>query len=152
MPVCLAPPAIVVSWQDPQPPIQVPRTDVTVEVIGELPIADNIQTVTRLLSVRHAASSNRRYLPTALELIMLVKTNPVRPRGRQWDSVHALTIRYLPDTGQVRVEYCIDHCDFDQRTGAFDPRREMVMYSAAASVVEKRVTKKLRELQKYAER
>lgn len=143
-----APLAIV---QDPQPPMQIP--DVRVEVVGELPVRTKLTTVSRLLGRRQAQGSfNRRYPPTILELIMLVERRPARPRGRNWDSIHALTIRYHPEPDHILVEYCIDYCDFDPQTGAFHPKRKMVSYRATAALVEKRLDKKIGELQRYEER
>lgn len=134
--------------------VKLPQTDLTVEVVGELPIAAKLQDVTRLLGLRRASagSFSRGYPPTILELITLVERRPAKPRGRHWDSIQALTIRYHPEPKHVIVEYCIDHCDYDPKTGAFDSRRKMVAYRAPEAVVEMRLDKKLRELQKYAER
>lgn len=133
---------------------KLPQTDITVEVVGEFPIAAKLNDVTRLLGLRRRSTGtfSRGYPPTILELITLVERRPAKPRGRHWDSIQALTIRYHPEPRHVIVEYCIDHCDFDPKTGAFDARRKMATYRAAEDVVEKRLDKKLRELQKYAER
>ena len=141
-----------VSLQDVQPPIQIPRVELRVAVVGELPFQSKIRDMSRLLGLRQLAGSvNRHYPPTILELITLVERNPAKPRGGAWDSIHALTIRYHPEPGHVLVEYCIDYCDVDPQTGAFDPRRKMVSYRAAEALVEKRLDKKLDELKKYAE-
>lgn len=51
----------------------------------------------------------------------------------------------------VTVEYCIDYCEHDPRTGAFSPRRKMVSYSAPEPLVMTRANKKLGDLKKYAE-
>lgn len=80
---------------------------------------------------------------------MLVERRPAKPRGRGWDSITALTIRYHAEPRHVVVEYCIDNCDFDPRTGAFNPKRKMVSYRASVDVVEKRLDKKIGELQRY---
>jgi hypothetical protein len=164
MAIDLAPPAIVVAvearvplvlLQKPQEPPQTPRLDVAVEVVGELPMAAQVRELSRLLGVRQAAATgnfSRRYPPTVLELIRLVNPNPARPRGRAWDSVGALTIRYHAEPQHVIVEYCVDFCDHDPRTGTFNPKRKMVSYRAAQDLVERRLNKKLGELQKYAER
>jgi hypothetical protein len=98
-----------------------------------------------------AGGVNRRYPPTILELITLVERNPAKPRGRQWNSVGALTIRYHREPRHVIVEYCIDYCEIDRASGAFHPRRKMVTYRATEELVEKRLDKKLSELKKYAE-
>jgi hypothetical protein len=93
MPIVLSPPAVI--WQEPQRPTQIPGPDFVVEVVGELPIETKLQDVTRLLGARQlAASGNRRYLPTILEVIMLVERNPARPPGRMWNSINTLTIGY----------------------------------------------------------
>ena len=165
MPVDLPPPIVViveapaaigaraplVLMQDPPQPSQAPQLDLTIEVIGT-PLQAKLQDISRLLGRRQMAGSvNRRYPPTILELITLVERNPAKPRGREWDRVGALTIRYHREPRHLVVEYCIDYCDFDPRTGAFHPRRKMVSYRATEAVVEKRLDKKLGELKKYAE-
>lgn len=137
--------------QAPQPAI--PPVDFTVEVIGNLPLQLKLEDLTRRLGRRQVrASFNRRYPPTILVLITLVNRNPERPRGKAWDSIMALTIRYDEPTGTVSVEYCIDHCGHDPRTGAFDPKRRLVTYRASEDAVVKKADKKLRELAKYADR
>jgi hypothetical protein len=137
--------------QDPQPPLRIPQTDLFVEVLGQLPLRAKLEDVSRLLAQRHkAASINRTYPPTILELITLVKRNPAKPAGRAWDSIGALTIRYHPEPRHVVVEYCIDYCDLDPQTGSFHPRRKMVSYRAAEEVVEKRLDKKIAGLKKYS--
>ena len=169
MPVELPPPALTVSIQGPQatgagsapqvplqaaqPPLQIPESDVFVEVVGQLPMRIRLQDMTRLLGRRHTAQRvNRRYLPTILELILLVERNPAKPRGRAWDSIGALTLRYDESVKVVTVEYCLDYCGHDPKTGAFHPKRKMVSYRAPERDVETRLTRKLRELAKYAER
>jgi len=151
--VATGPSAPLVLLQDPQKPVQIPQVDLAVEVVGELPLQVKVRDLTRLLGLRHRATatsfSARRYQPTILELITLVKRNPAKPRGRAWNSIGALTIRYDPEPRHVIVEYCLDACDFDPRTGGFNPRRKMVSYRAAEDVVEQRLDKKLKELQKY---
>lgn len=135
-------------------PQQQPQIDLAIEVTADLPLADKIQMLQQLLTARYtrATASNfgRRYPPVILDLITLVKTNPQRPTGRYWDSVSALTIRSLPGSDQIAVEYCVEHCGFDPQTGAFDTRRQMVTYSAKATDVEKRINKKVQALQKFA--
>ncbi len=64
---------------------------------------------------------NRVYLPTILELITLVNRNPERPTGKAWNSIGALTMRYHADTSQVSVEYCVQYCEHDPRTGPSIP-------------------------------
>jgi hypothetical protein len=141
-----------VFLQDVQPTAQIPRLDLAIEVLGDPPLQTKFREVSRLLGLRQSAGSvNRRYPPTILELITLVHGNPARPRGRAWDSIHALTIRYHAEPRHVLVEYCIDYCDFVPETGAFHPRRKMVTYRATEELVEKRLDKKLSELKKYAE-
>lgn len=131
----------------------IPPIDFTVEVIGNLPLQVKFEDLTRLLGRRQVrASLNRTYPPTILELITLVKRNPERPRDRPWNSIKALTMRYDEATGMVAVEYCVEHCGHDPRTGAFEPRRRMVWYHAPEATVAVKVDKKLRDLAKYAER
>ena len=145
--------APLVLLQDPQPPVQIPQVDLTVEIFGILPVQAKLEDMSRLLGRRRlAGSTGRRYPPAILELIRLVERNPAKPRGRAWDSVGALTIRYHREPRHVIVEYCIDFCDHDPQTGAFHPRRKMVSYRATEELVEKRLDKKLGELRKYAER
>ena len=142
-----------VPLQAAQPPPQIPQVDLVVEVVGQLPLQARLQDVTRLLGRRQLANrSNRRHLPTILELIMLVERNPVRPPGRNWDSVGALTVGYDAKTTLVTVEYCVERCTHDPNTGAFDPKRRLVSYSAPEKKVASKLNKKLRDLQKYAER
>ncbi|MDP2055049.1 MAG: hypothetical protein Q8L75_15540 [Acidobacteriota bacterium] len=130
-----------------------PPVDFTVEVIGNLPLQLKFEDLTRLLGRRQARPSfNRTYPPTILELITLVKRNPEKPRDRPWNSIKALTMRYDEATGTVSVEYCVEHCGHDPRTGAFEPRRRMVWYHAREATVVAKVDKKLRDLAKYAER
>lgn len=131
---------------------QVPQVDIVVEVIGNLPLQVKLQDVARLLGKRQTTGSRyRQYPPTILELIRLVENNPARPRGRDWNSIGALSMRYDSAAMRVTVEYCIDHCDFDPGTGAFDPKRKMVSYSAPEQSVAARANKKLDDLKKYAE-
>jgi hypothetical protein len=101
--------APLVSLQDPQPPQQIPQTDLFVEVVGDMPIRTKLADVSRLLALRQKAGSvNHSYPPTILELITLVKANPARPPGRAWNSIRQLTIGYNPETSEVIVEYCLD--------------------------------------------
>lgn len=130
-----------------------PPVDFKVEVIGSLPLQLKFEDVTRLLGLRSARPSvNRVYPPTILELITLVTRNPERPRDGAWNSIRALTIRYDAPTAMVSVEYCVEHCGHDPRTGAFEPKRRMVTYRAPEAAVVVKVDKKLRDLAKYAER
>lgn len=168
MPLALPPPAIVVVvvapagigslvpdafLQAPQPQPQLPQIDLVVEVIGLLPVQAKVQDLTRLLGQRKDTGVfGRRYSPTILELLKLVERNPARPRGRSWDSVPALTIRYHAEPRHVLMEYCIDYCEADPRTGAMHPKRRMVSYRAAEELVEKRLNKKLDQLRKDADR
>jgi len=109
--------------------------------------------VTRLLGRRSAARSfNRTYPPTILELITLIKRNPEKPRGKAWDSIMALTLRYDEPTRMVSVEYCVERCGFDPRTGAFERKRRMVTYQAPEDAVVTELDKKRRDLAKYADR
>ena len=143
----------VLLLQASTPQSQLPQPDIRVEIIGNLPLELKLQDVTQLLGRRRVATagSRRVYLPTILELIMLVEGNPARPRGRLWESIGALNMKYNAGPKTVTVEYCIDHCDFDT-TGAFNPKREMVSYTAPEKDVTKRADKQLQKLQKYAER
>lgn len=164
MPIALPPPAIVIAaeartplvrLQPPQEQPELPQIDVAVEVVGALPVEAQVQELSRLLGLRQAAATgsfSRRYPPTVLELITLVQPNPAKPRGQAWNSVGALTIRYHAEPQHVIVEYCVDFCDRDPRTGEFNPKRKMVTYRATQALVEKRLNKKLGELKKYAER
>lgn len=130
-----------------------PLVDFVTEVAGNLPLQSKLQDVTRRLGRRQRARSvNRVYPPTILELITLVKRNPEEPRGQAWDSIMALNMRYDLRTEMVTIEYCVDHCGHDPRTGAFDARRRMVSYSAPEKTVVAKVDKKLKDLAKYAER
>lgn len=137
--------------QAQQPPI--PPVDFKVEVIGNLPLQLKFEDLTRRLGRRQVrASFHRTYPPTILELITLVNRNPEKPRGAAWNSIKALTMRYDEATGMVSVEYCVEHCGHDPRTGAFEPRRRMVWYHAPEATVAVKVDKKLRDLAKYADR
>lgn len=130
-----------------------PPVDFKVEVIGNRPLQLKFEDVTRLLGLRGARPSiNRVYPPTILELITLVTRNPERPRDAAWNSIRALTIRYDEPTAMVSVEYCVEHCGHDPRTGAFEPKRRMVTYRAPEAAVVVKVDRKLRDLAKYAER
>lgn len=138
---------------DGQQPVQLPQADFVVEVLGNLPLQDKVTEVTRLLGRRSATRSfNRTYPPTILELITLIKRNPERPRDKAWDCIMALTLRYDEPTHMVSVEYCVERCGFDPRTGAFERKRRMVTYTAPEEVVMTKLDKKRRELAKYAER
>jgi hypothetical protein len=154
MPMDLPPPRVeMIIVQEAHAPIRIPQVDLAVEVVGTLPLQTKLQDVSRLLGLRlqqPAGSFNRHYPPAILELITLVERNPAKPRGGNWDAVDALTIRYHTDPRHVVVEYCIDYCDFDPRTGAFNPRRKMVSYHATEELVEKRLDKKLEDLKKYS--
>lgn len=137
--------------QAPQPPL--PPVDFTVEVVGNLPLQLKLEDLTRRLGRRRErASFHRRYPPTILELITLVNRNPERPRDAAWNSIRALTIRYDEPTAMVSVEYCVEHCGHDPRTGAFNPKRRMVTYRAPEAAVAVKVDKKLRDLAKYVDR
>lgn len=147
-----SPPAVVRPFQQaaPQPPLRIPDSDIVVEVVGELPLRTRLEDVTQLLGQRAAArSGNRAYPTTILELIMLVKSNPAKPPGRAWNSIRMLTIGYDPAMRHMMVEYCLDYCDPDPRTGAPHPRRKMVSYSASEQLVVTRLNKKLKNLKKY---
>ena len=77
----------LLDTQEPQRPA-IPQVDLSVEVVGALPIDAKIDMMTRLLGLRQAAGSlYRRYPPTILELLTLVTSNPQKPRGRNWDAV-----------------------------------------------------------------
>jgi hypothetical protein len=140
-----------VVWQDPQAPIQIPQSDIFVEVVGRLPMQAQIQDMSRLLGQRSRAEIiNRAYPPTILELLTLVKRNPARPRDGSWNSIEALTIGYNADAQLVTMSYCVDYCSHDPKTGAFHPKRKMVSYSASEAAVTTRLNKKLKGLKKYA--
>jgi hypothetical protein len=49
------------------------------------------------------------------------------------------------------VEYCVDFCTHDPKTGAFDAKRKMVSYDAPESVVLARLNYQLDKLKKFAE-
>lgn len=164
MPIALSPPAIVITAEARSPLVDLQaaqdepqrlQIDVAVEVVGTLPMESQMRELSRLLGLRQASATgsfSRHYPPTILELITLVQPNPAKPRGRAWNSIGALTIRYHPEPQHVIVEYCVDFCDRDAQTGTFNPKRKMVSYRATQDLVEKRLTKKLGELKKYAER
>lgn len=135
-----------------QPP-QIPQVDVVVEVVGNLPLQAKLEDISRRLGRRQSTRSvNRIYPPTILELITLVNRNPEKPRDKAWNSIMALSMRYHADISRVTVEYCVEHCQHDPRTGALDPKRRMVSYSAPEDLVVAKVDKKLRDLKKYADR
>lgn len=149
MPIVLSPPAMI--WQEPQRPAQIPGPDFVVEVVAELPMEAKLRDVTQLLGRRQmAAGVNRRYLPTILELIMLVERNPARPPGRMWTSINALTIGYDAEARLVRVTYCLERCTPDPATGAMPADARMVSYTAPEKQVVARLDKKLKGLKKYA--
>ena len=136
----------------PQQPIQIPGTDVFVAVAGSLPLQAKVEDLTRLLGVRQRTRSVTRlaYPTTMFELITLVERNPEKPRGKDWNSIPALSMRFDAVTGRVSVEYCVEDCGHDPRTGAFHPRRRMAYYHAAEADVIKKADKKLGSLKKYA--
>lgn len=143
-------PSVLLQATPPQ--VQVPQVDIAVEVVGNLPLQTKIEDLSRLLGRRQRSPQlNRSYPPTILELITLVTRNPAKPRDRAWNSVGALTIRYDEQKMHLTVEYCLDYCSHDRVTGAFDPKRKMVLYSAPEAAVVKRVNKKLDDLKKYAD-
>ena len=139
---------------DAQQPVPLPQIDLVVEVVGNLPLQDKVNDLTRLLGRRSAARSsfNRTYPPTILELVTLITRNPAKPRDKAWDSIMALTLRYDEPTRMVSVEYCVEHCGFDHRTGALERSRRMVTYTAREDVVVAKLDKKRRDLAKYADR
>lgn len=146
--------APLVRWQEAQPPLRIPQSDIVVEVVGQLPLRAKLEDVTRLLGQRQLAEQggNRSYPPTILELISFVKSNPARPRGRAWNSIRALSISYDAAVRHVTVEYCLDYCTPDPQTGAPHPRQTLVSYTASEQLVVTRLNKKLNSLQKYADR
>lgn len=136
---------------EPQQPLQIPGVDIAIVVVGKLPVQTKILNLTRLLGVRQLKQAvNRSYPPTILELLTLVERNPARPQGQAWQSIMALSIRFDADTARVSMEYCIDHCGHNPLTGAFDPKRRMVVYSAPEAEVVKKADKKLASLKKFA--
>jgi len=131
---------------------QIPHVDIAVEVIANAPLSAKVVDYSRRLSKRaQTPSVNRVYPPTILEIIQLVKPNPVKPRGKHWDSIGAVSVGYDPETQLVSVEYCIDFCARDPKTGAFDAKRKMVSYSALEPTVLARLNRQLDQLKKYAE-
>ena len=145
---------MVLLEQPAQPQAPLPQIDLVVEVVGNLPLQDKVNDLTRLLGRRSAARSsfNRTNPPTILELITLITRNPAKPRDKAWDSIMALTLRYDEPTRMVSVEYCVEHCGFDHRTGALERSRRMVTYTAREDVVVAKLDKKRRDLAKYADR
>lgn len=143
--------ALLFVLLDQTPPqAQIPTVDIAVEVVGNLPLQEKVTDLSRRLARRSQTAAFRHYPPTILELITLVERNPEKPRNRDWNSITALSLRVDPVTKLVSVDYCIDHCGHDPKTGAFDPRRTMVRYRAAENDVVKRTNKKLDSLKKYA--
>lgn len=143
-------PATRIGQEAQQPEI---RVDLAVEVVGNLPLQAKVEDVTRRLTRRQQAGSMHRiYPPTILELITLVNRNPEKPRGKAWDSIMALTMRYDEAARTVSVEYCVDYCGRNKRTGGLDPKRRMAIYRAPEAAVVAKVDKKLRDLAKYADR
>jgi hypothetical protein len=142
----------VVQLPPPQQPVQIPGPDFVVEVIGNLPLQIKVENLARLLSVRARTKPVNRlaYPTTMLELITLVERNPEKPRGKDWTSIPALSMRFDAVTGHVSVEYCVEYCDHNPRTGAFNPKRRLVYYHAPEAEVIKRADKKLASLKKYA--
>ena len=90
-----------------QQPTQIPGVDIFVEVIGNLPLQIKVENLARLLSVRARTKPINRvaYPTTMLELITLVERNPEKPRGKDWTSIPALSMRFDAVTGHVSVEY-----------------------------------------------
>jgi hypothetical protein len=135
--------------QEVQPPTRIPQPDFVVDVVAPESVQSGVAELTRLLGERHRRRSfNRRYLPTILELIMLVRRNPERPRGRDWLSVRVLNIGYDSNTGLVTAEYCVDYCEPDPATGQPHPRRKLVSYSAPEQTVLARLQHKIGQLSK----
>jgi hypothetical protein len=135
-----------------QPPVRIPEADVIVEVVAEGEMRAQVTNVTRRLGRRHVASGgNNDYLPTILELIMLVEPTPQKPRG-PWTGVTVLDIAFDESAKQMSVEYCIDKCRLSKRTHKPDPQRKMILYTATEAHVMERLTKRLDELQPFAER
>lgn len=143
--------ALLLVLLDQTPPqLQIPAVEIAVEVVGNLPLQEKVTDLSRRLARRGQAAGPRRYPPTILELITLVERNPEKPRSRDWNSITALSLRVDPVTKLVTVDYCIDHCGHDPKTGTFDPKRTMVSYRAVENDVVKRANKKLDSLKKYA--
>ncbi len=147
-------PAIVQAFQQDQPPpLRIPQTDITVEVVAELPMRTKLADVTRLLGRQHMSRSiYRTYLPTILQLIMLVEPNPVKPIGRAWLSITALNVGYDSVTKEVIAEYCIDNCTVDRRTLTLNPKRKMISYRTPEDKFVARLNQKLDKLKKFADR
>ena len=130
----------------------VPRVELAVDVIANAPLHTKVTAYTRLLAKRQQTPSfNRTYPPITLEVIRLVNRNPRKPAGKQWDSIGAVNLGYDPATKEVVVEYCIDFCANDPRTGALDPKRRMISYRALEPTVIARLNQQLEKLKKYAE-
>lgn len=145
-------PFIRIAHQAPQPVPEI-QIDLAVEVIGHLPLEAKVDDITRRLGRRQQTNrANRSYPPTILELITLVERNPQKPRGKSWEAIMALTLRFDQPTQTFVVEYCVDYCGHDRRTGALDPKRRMVSYRAPEAAVVARADKKLRSLAKFADR
>ena len=102
----LPPPRVeVIIVQEAQAPMRIPQVDLAVEVVGKFPLQTKLQDVSRLLGLRlqqSAGSFNRRYPSAILELITLVERNPAGT-SRNWDAVHALTVRYHTEPRHVVV-------------------------------------------------
>ena len=131
---------------------QLPRVDIAVEVVANIPLNTKLANYSQLLAKRQQTPSfNRVYPPTILEIIRLVKDNPRQPRGQRWDSIGAVSLGYHLETKKVMVEYCVDFCTHDPATGAFDPKRKMVSYSAEENVVLARLNYQLDKLKKFAQ-
>lgn len=142
---------LLVLLDQAQPQVQIPTVDIAVEVIGSLPLQDKVMDLSRRIARRQQTAGFRRYPPTVLELITLIKPNPEKPRDRQWNSITALSMRFDPKTKLVTVDYCVHHCGHDPKTGAFDRKRTIVTYRAPENEVVTRANKKLAGLTKYAE-
>ena len=142
----------VVLQQEPQQEVRIPQVEIAIEVVGNLPLQAKLEDLTRRLGRRQTTRSiNRSYPPTILELITLVTRNPEKPRDRSWIGIPALNMKFEPRTGLVTVEYCVEHCGHNPRSGAFDPTRRMVSYSAPEAQVVSKVNKKMAGLKKFAD-
>ncbi len=133
--------------------MRIPDTDVTVDVVADLPMRTMIEDVTRLLTRRHQAGSGQRtYPPTILELITLVEPRPAKPAGRTWLAIRVLNLGQDRRTREVFAEYCLEHCEIDPSTRAEHPKRRLMSYRTTEAEFVKRLNKKLGSLQKFAER